>query len=68
VGDSPVVTDAEFINNFGDPHVILDEGLFKMWSGNFFGEGAIYYAESENGIDWSEPVPTLFPGTSKMNK
>ena len=68
VGNSPVLTDPQFINNFGDPHVILDEGLFKMWMGNFSSNRAIYYAESENGIDWSEPVPTLFPGDTKKNK
>ena len=65
VGDTPVVTDPAFINNFGDPSVILVGGLFRMWTGNFFGEGAIYYAESKNGVDWSEPVPILFPGASK---
>jgi sucrose-6-phosphate hydrolase SacC (GH32 family) len=65
VGDSPVITDLGFINNFGDPHVIFDGGLFKMWMGNFSNDRAIYYAESENGIDWSEPIPSLFPGTSQ---
>jgi hypothetical protein len=64
VGDTPVITDPEFINTFSDPHVIFDGGLFKMWIGNFT-DNAIYYAESENGIDWSEPVPSLFPGTGK---
>jgi len=68
VGDSPVITDPAFINGYGDPHVIFEGGFFKVWTGNFFSDGAIYYAESENGIDWSEPVPTLFPGTSKKNK
>jgi predicted GH43/DUF377 family glycosyl hydrolase len=62
VGDYPVLTDP--INNFGDPHVIFDGGLFKMWVGNFFSDNAIYYAESENGRDWSKPVPSLFPGDS----
>lgn len=63
VGDTPVITDSEFINHFSDPHVIFNAGLFKMWVGNFFSDNAIYYAESENGIDWSEPVPSLLPGT-----
>lgn len=64
VGDRPVIADPEFVNNFMDPHVIFDAGLFKMWTGNF-SDFVIYYAESENGTDWSEPVPVLFPGTSK---
>jgi predicted GH43/DUF377 family glycosyl hydrolase len=64
VGDAPVITDSEFVNNFSDPHVIFEGGLFKMWIGNF-SDDAIYYAESENGIDWSEPVPSLLPGASK---
>ncbi|HSF81918.1 MAG TPA: hypothetical protein VLA49_11830 [Anaerolineales bacterium] len=68
IGDNPVITDPEYINNYGDPHVIFDEGLFKVWAGNFFSDSAIYYAESENGIDWSEPVPTLFPGTSNKKR
>lgn len=68
VGDSPVITDPEFVNDFGDPHVIFDADMFKMWMGNFSSERAIYYAESENGVDWTEPVPTLFPGTGKKNK
>ena len=67
VGDTPVITDPEFIDNFSDPHVIFDEGLFKLWTGNF-SDNAIYYVASENGIDWSEPVPSLFPGGSKKNK
>jgi predicted GH43/DUF377 family glycosyl hydrolase len=65
VGNRPVITDPEFIHNFGDPHVIYDRGLFKMWFGDFSSDRAIYYAESENGLDWSEPVPSLFPGTSR---
>jgi len=58
-GEGPVVTDPNggFI---GDPTVINDSGLFKMWYGNF-GDGTIYYAESENGFDWTEPMPALFP-------
>jgi predicted GH43/DUF377 family glycosyl hydrolase len=62
VGAEPVITDPESVHLFGDPHVILDGGLFKLWTGDF-GDGAIYYAESENGIDWSEPVPSLLPGS-----
>ena len=65
VGDTPVITDPGFINHYSDPHVIFDGGLFKVWMGNFFSDNAFYYAESENGIDWSEPVPSLFPGTRK---
>ncbi len=62
VGDTPVITDPAFINHFSDPHVIFDGGLFKVWIGNF-SDNAIYYAESGNGVDWSEPTPSLFPGT-----
>ena len=54
VGDRPVITDP--INNFSDPHVIFDRGLFKLWTGNF-NDTVIYYAESKNGIDWSKPFP-----------
>ena len=63
VGDRPVITDPDFIDNFSDPHVILDGRTFKMWMGNFFSDGAIYYADSRNGIDWTGPVPALYPGT-----
>jgi predicted GH43/DUF377 family glycosyl hydrolase len=101
VGDSPVITDPEAVNNFGDPSVIFDRGcrkednfldgesndlssstgtgsdgfrcshgkrLFKMWMGNFTSERAIYYAESEDGIDWTDPVPVLLPGSGKKEK
>jgi predicted GH43/DUF377 family glycosyl hydrolase len=41
----------------GDPHVIQDGGIFKMWyqtwSQDYEG-AAIYYAESEDGIHWTE--------------
>jgi len=59
VSDAPIITIAD--NNIGDPHVIFDEEIFKMWFTNF-SDGAIYYAESSDGIDWNEPTPVLPPG------
>jgi predicted GH43/DUF377 family glycosyl hydrolase len=64
VGDTPVITDPEYINAYSDPHVIFDGGMYKVWMGNF-NDNAIYYAESGNGIDWTEPVPSLYPGIRK---
>ena len=65
VGNKPVVTDPEFINNYGDPHVILDGGLFKMWIGILFGEGAIYYTDSLPST-WSAPKINNKNGTSHL--
>jgi hypothetical protein len=64
LGITPVLTDPEMVDNFSDPHVIYERGLFKMWLGNF-SDDAIHYSESENGVDWSEPIPSLLPGSSK---
>jgi predicted GH43/DUF377 family glycosyl hydrolase len=44
----------------GDPHVISASGKLHMWYNNF-AEGAIYYAESQDGIHWTpsrQPVVT----------
>lgn len=40
-----------------------DDGLYKMWIGWEWGDGRgsgsrVYYYESEDGVDWSEPEPT----------
>jgi Tol biopolymer transport system component/predicted GH43/DUF377 family glycosyl hydrolase len=59
VGDAPVITIA--YNSIGDPHVIFDGGMFKMWFNNF-SDGVIYYAESNDGIQWTDPNPVLRPG------
>jgi predicted GH43/DUF377 family glycosyl hydrolase/regulation of enolase protein 1 (concanavalin A-like superfamily) len=59
--EGPVITDAENFDSIGDPTVILDRGVFKMWYGNFT-DGKIYYADSPNGYQWTHPVPALLPG------
>jgi sucrose-6-phosphate hydrolase SacC (GH32 family) len=65
VGDRPVITDPESVHNFGDPHVIFERGLYRMWLGDFSADRAIHYAESENGVVWSVPVPSLLPGSNR---
>jgi sucrose-6-phosphate hydrolase SacC (GH32 family) len=62
VGDAPVLVNPQGTHQFSDPHVIRDAGMFKMWVGNFT-DSVIYYAESPDGVDWSEPIPALLPGT-----
>ena len=59
VGPEPVIKDPDG-EALGDPHVIQDGGIFKMWFNNF-DEGTIYYAESEDGLAWTVPTPVLFP-------
>jgi len=44
------VMDRPNIGGWGGPFVIYDAGLYKMWYG---AAGAIVYAESNNGITWS---------------
>jgi len=53
VGTTPVLTD---VNPIGDPHVISDEGIFKMWYSDY-AENVIKYAESADGITWTDPTP-----------
>lgn len=52
----------------GDPFVMKDEGVYKMWFGANDEEQGITqvgYAESRDGIDWEiHPEPVLRPGTS----
>jgi predicted GH43/DUF377 family glycosyl hydrolase len=57
---TPVLTEETPI---GDPHVIFEEGDFKMWY-NDFDQGVINYAESQDGISWTKSVsnPVLMPG------
>jgi predicted GH43/DUF377 family glycosyl hydrolase len=59
VGSAPVITIPD--NHLGDPSVIFDGGLFKMWFNNF-SDGKIYYAESSDGIQWNGPSSALSPG------
>jgi predicted GH43/DUF377 family glycosyl hydrolase len=47
--------------NIGDPTVLLEGETFKIWFHSFL-EGIIYYAESDDGIDWGTPAPVLYPG------
>jgi uncharacterized delta-60 repeat protein len=57
--DWPVVT-GPGSDAIGDPHVISDGGIFKMWYVNFI-SGSIYYVHSADGINWSDPVLALAP-------
>ncbi|MBN1660535.1 MAG: VCBS repeat-containing protein [Anaerolineae bacterium] len=56
----PVVSEATSI---GDPVVIDDGGLLKMWYTNYEA-GAIHYAESLDGLHWTlhDANPALSPG------
>jgi enediyne biosynthesis protein E4 len=56
----PVVSEATAV---GDPVVIEDGGLLKMWYTNYE-TGAIHYAESPDGLHWTLHAanPVLSPG------
>ena len=62
VGTVPVINEEEAI---GDPHVLFENGTFKMWYTNF-NDGVINYAESDDGVTWSKSPsnPVLTPGNA----
>jgi predicted GH43/DUF377 family glycosyl hydrolase len=62
VGTAPVITEEGAI---GDPHVLFENGTFKMWYTNFTDE-VIHYAESDDGVTWSKSPsnPVLRPGSA----
>lgn len=62
VGLTPVITEEGAI---GDPHVLFENGTFKMWYTNF-DDGVINYAESDDGVTWSKSPsnPVLTPGNT----
>jgi predicted GH43/DUF377 family glycosyl hydrolase len=56
--NNPVFTNAGSpygINGVGNPHIIIENGVYKMWYKNLEnnGVGSIGYAESNNGISWT---------------
>ncbi|MCL4560117.1 MAG: hypothetical protein M1281_05840 [Chloroflexi bacterium] len=61
VSEEPVLMAPNGSDSIGDPTVIFDGGLFKMWYGNF-SDRRIYYTESADGSNWTTPVAALFPG------
>jgi len=55
--NNPVFTNAGTpygINGVGNPHIIIENGVYKMWYKNLEnnGVGSIGYAESSDGISW----------------
>ncbi len=57
-GNNPVFTNANTpygINGVGNPHLFIENGIYKMWYKNLEdnGVGSIGYAESGDGINWN---------------
>lgn len=69
---NPVIVSSRSYYDFigiGQPVVIYHEGHYKLWyhglGVNGGGEAYIFYAESEDGVNWTRySNPVLFPGNS----
>lgn len=62
VGTTPVITEE---GGIGDPHVLFENGIFKMWYTNF-ADRVINYAESDDRVTWNKSPnnPVLSPGNA----
>jgi predicted GH43/DUF377 family glycosyl hydrolase len=61
--DNPVVSMPD--HEIGDPTVLQDGEIFKMWF-NSFTDGQIYYTESEDGMVWEPPTSVFSPPESRL--
>lgn len=67
IGGNPVLepTDGWEKNNVMCPHVLYEDGIFRMWysGGEMYEPDAIGYAESKDGIEWSRTPanPVIHP-------
>lgn len=73
ISDLPIITptlpsEKQSVMN---PSVLFDDGIFKMWysGGGFYEPDCIFYAESNDGINWRKrPEPVLKKGNKKYDK